>query len=131
MANHTLKLQIYSIGSIMYELVRGFPSFADKYYDGSSCLSRNKSGPIPGIPAFYEETMLQCWNIDPAKRPTARELETRFHEWFYAPNHKRSKQEQIDQSNEYLKKNSRNIQIIDLNRTLVTSTRIKCEFLRK
>ncbi|GES97248.1 kinase-like domain-containing protein [Rhizophagus clarus] len=130
---HTKASDIYSIGTIMYELARGFPPFADKDYDTKAVKALVRQGikpdPIPGIPTFYEETMLQCWNNDPAKRPTAMELETRFHEWFYAPNRERSIQEQIDQANEYLKKNPRNIHNIELDRTLVTSIRIEPEFM--
>ncbi|RHZ86645.1 hypothetical protein Glove_48g84 [Diversispora epigaea] len=72
---------IYSLGGIMYEMATGNQPFADQAHDTylmiDICNGVRPKVPdmmLNFIPKCYLDKMYQCWDDDPSKRPTAREL---------------------------------------------------------
>ena len=75
---NTKELDVYSVEMLMCEIFSGHPPFDDWTHDSDSILKmyeRLRSLLIsPGIPKGYAEIMEKCWNSDPIKRSTIREL---------------------------------------------------------
>jgi len=74
---NTKESDVYSIGMLMWELFSGYPPFDDKAHDHHLILDICKGlrPPIlPNMPEGYVEMMRKCWDDDPSKRPTIREL---------------------------------------------------------
>ena len=61
----------------MWELFSGYPPFNDRAHDYHLILDICKGlrPPIlPNMPKDYVEMMKKCWDDDPSKRPTIKEL---------------------------------------------------------
>ena len=74
---YTKKSDVYSIGIIMWELVTGKRPFSNEKHDSGLAISIIKGNRLPiskNIPSFYVETMKNCWNSDPDKRPDSSQL---------------------------------------------------------
>src|SRR5205085_7621303 len=83
---YTKESDIYSFGMIMWEYTTGRKPFHDRPHDHCLILDILK-GERPQItndtPEFYAELMKRCWNYNPKKRPTAREIFDCFREYKY------------------------------------------------
>jgi serine/threonine protein kinase len=81
----TKAADIYSLGIIMWELASGVPAFHNISHDFQLSLDICK-GIRPEIiegtmSAEYAELMKRCWDDDPIKRPTTKELKIIFGKW--------------------------------------------------
>ena len=62
---------------LMWEIFAGYPPFDGRAHN--HCLifdiCEGLRPPIlPGMPEDYVQMMQRCWDVDPSKRPTSREL---------------------------------------------------------
>ena len=74
---YTKESDVYSIGMLMWEIFSGCPPFDDKAHDCHLILDICKGLRPPilsNMPKEYVEMMQRCWDVDPSKRPTIREL---------------------------------------------------------
>ncbi|RHZ71335.1 hypothetical protein Glove_259g34 [Diversispora epigaea] len=72
---------IYSFGGIMYEVATGNQPFVDQAYDTYLMIDicNGVRPKVPDmmlnlIPKCYLDLLYQCWDDDPSKRPTTREV---------------------------------------------------------
>src|SRR4051812_48827132 len=82
---YTKAADIYSLGIIMWELTSGIPAFHNISHDFLLSLDICRGirpEIIEGTMPEYAELMKRCWDNDPKKRPTAKELEMIFIEWY-------------------------------------------------
>ncbi|RHZ77110.1 hypothetical protein Glove_185g49 [Diversispora epigaea] len=84
----TKKGDIYSFGGIMYEAATGNQPFSDQAHDTylmiDICNGVRPKVPdmmLNFIPKCYLDTMYQCWDDDPSKRPTTDELSDIIYLW--------------------------------------------------
>ena len=78
-SQNTKETDVYSIGMLMWEIFSGHPPFDDKAHDCHLILDICKGLRPPilsNMPKEYVEMMQRCWDVDPSKRPTIRELLT-------------------------------------------------------
>ncbi|KAG0273984.1 hypothetical protein BGZ95_010207 [Linnemannia exigua] len=71
------RCDIYSLGVLLWELTSGHGAFARVAQDvplAVSILNGKREQPVEGTPAGYQELYEQCWETDPAKRPTLEEV---------------------------------------------------------
>jgi serine/threonine protein kinase len=81
---YTKAADIYSFGIIMWEMTSGIPAYCDVPHDLNLCLNicrGDRPEIIKGTMPEYVELMKRCWDNDPEKRPTAKELANTFDEW--------------------------------------------------
>ncbi|GBB84515.1 hypothetical protein RclHR1_11090003 [Rhizophagus clarus] len=81
---YTKAADIYSLGIIMWELTSGVPAFHNISFDFQLSLDICKDirpEIIEGTMPEYVELMKRCWDTNPKKRPTAKELKWIFMEW--------------------------------------------------
>ena len=75
---HTKKSDVYSVGMLMWEIFAGCPPFDDRAHNHHLIFDICEKGlrpPIlPGIPEDYAQMMRKCWDMNPSKRPTMKEL---------------------------------------------------------
>ena len=85
---YTPASDIYSFSMIMWEFTSGVPPFNDRAHDFQLSLSICK-GERPEIientPQCYVDLMKRCWNEDPLKRPSAKEVKDIIIHWIYCP----------------------------------------------
>src|SRR5437763_3920007 len=81
---NTKESDVYSIGMLMWEIFTGRPPFDDRAHDHHLIFDISEKGlqpPIlPEMSDDYAQMMQKCWDMDPSKRPTIREL------WDFADN---------------------------------------------
>lgn len=69
---------IYSYGIIMWEVSSGKPAFCDIPHDftlaSNVCFNSLRPQIVNGTPPCYVELMQRCWDSDPRKRPTSKEI---------------------------------------------------------
>ncbi|RGB37317.1 kinase-like domain-containing protein [Rhizophagus diaphanus] len=101
--SYTPACDIYSLSMIMWELTSGVPPFNNRAHDIQLSLSICK-GERPEIientPQCYVDLMKKCWDEDPLKRPSSKELLDIIREWIFLP-----KKLKIEDINEKLKCN--------------------------
>ena len=76
---NTKESDVYSIGMLMWEIFSDCPPFNDRAHDCHLILDICKGLRPPilsNMPKEYVEMMQRCWDVDPSKRPTIRELLT-------------------------------------------------------
>ncbi len=68
---------IYSVGMLMWEIFAGQPPFDDRAHGFGLSLKiceGQRSPLLSNMPADYMQMMQKCWNVNPSKRPTIKEL---------------------------------------------------------
>ena len=61
----------------MWEIFSGHPPFDDRAHNHGlifDICEGLRPPTLPSMPVDYVEKMQKCWNTDPSKRPTIREL---------------------------------------------------------
>ena len=85
---YTPASDIYSFSMIMWEFTSGVPPFNDRAHNLQLSLSICK-GERPEIientPQCYVDLMKRCWNEDPLKRPSAKEVSNIIKGWIFCP----------------------------------------------
>ncbi len=76
---NTKQSDVYSVGMLMWEIFAGHPPFDDRSHDChlmfQICIHEGLRPPIlPNMPDDYAQMMRKCWDMDPYKRPTIREI---------------------------------------------------------
>ncbi|KAF0523845.1 kinase-like protein [Gigaspora margarita] len=62
---------------------------------------------IKGVPEFYKNLMISCWDNDPNNRPTIDEIVEIVKTWVYSPDEPSEEiKKEIERAEEILKKNS-------------------------
>src|SRR5205085_6114416 len=79
---NTKESDIYSVGMLLWEIFAGRPPLDDRAHDGYLILNIVLNGLRPpllsNMPSNYSQMMQRCWNADPSKRPTIKELRKFF-----------------------------------------------------
>jgi serine/threonine protein kinase len=94
---------IYSFSMIMWEFTSGVSPFNDRAHDLQLSLSicRDERPKInENTPQCYIDLMKKCWNKDPLKRPTSKEVLDIIKKWIFIP-----KKMEIKDINKELKSN--------------------------
>ncbi|EXX64478.1 Cdc15p [Rhizophagus irregularis DAOM 197198w] len=77
---------IYSLGMIMWELTTGCKPFVNVEHD-HHLVYKILDGERPNItedtPECYAELMKSCWDPDPKKRPSIKDIRLTFGRWIY------------------------------------------------
>ncbi|RGB41467.1 kinase-like domain-containing protein [Rhizophagus diaphanus] len=98
---YTPASDVYSFSMIMWEFTSGVPPFNGRAHDLQLSLSICK-GERPEIientPQCYVDLMKKCWDGDPLKRPSSKEVLNIIGEWIFLPYDKK-----IEDINEELK----------------------------
>ncbi|CAG8600341.1 7093_t:CDS:2 [Gigaspora margarita] len=80
--NYTSAADIYSFGTIMWQLTSRNVPFSDREYDielsREICYNGLRPQIIPGTPDSYKDMINRCWDADPLKRPDVYELSDFF-----------------------------------------------------
>ncbi|GBC31090.1 kinase-like domain-containing protein [Rhizophagus irregularis DAOM 181602=DAOM 197198] len=100
---YTPASDIYSFSMIMWEFTSGIPPFNDRAHDIQLSLSiceGERPEIIETTPQCYVDLMKKCWDEDPLKRPSSKEVSKIFNEWISLPYDKK-----IEDINEELKCN--------------------------
>jgi len=74
---NTKESDVYSIGMLMWEIFAGHPPFDDRDHGCHLIFDISKGlrpQILPSMPDDYAQMMQKCWDTDPSKRPTIREL---------------------------------------------------------
>ncbi|RGB34762.1 kinase-like domain-containing protein [Rhizophagus diaphanus] len=100
---YTPASDIYSFSMIMWEFTSGIPPFNNRAHDIQLSLSiceGERPEIIENTPQSYVDLMKKCWDGDPLKRPSSKEVSNIIHEWLFLPSGKK-----IEEINEELKCN--------------------------
>jgi serine/threonine protein kinase len=74
---NTKETDVYSVGMLMWEIFSGHPPFDDRAHDHYlifDICEGLRPPTLPKMPVDYVEMMQKCWDTDPSKRPTIRQL---------------------------------------------------------
>ncbi|GBC18988.2 kinase-like domain-containing protein [Rhizophagus irregularis DAOM 181602=DAOM 197198] len=86
--SYTPASDIYSFSMIMWEFTSGVPPFNNRAHDIQLSLSICK-GERPKIientPQCYVDLMKKCWNENPLKRPSSKEVLKIIEKWIFRP----------------------------------------------
>ncbi|CAB4412408.1 unnamed protein product [Rhizophagus irregularis] len=100
---YTPASDIYSFSMILWEFTSGIPPFNNRAHDIQLSLSiceGERPEIIENTPQCYVDLMKKCWDGDPLKRPSSKEVLNIIHEWIFLPSGKK-----IEDINEELKCN--------------------------
>jgi serine/threonine protein kinase len=81
---HSKASDVYAVGMIMWELSSGEPPFNNRSHNHHLIwdICNGVRPPIlESTPQCWVELMKQCWDDDPDKRPTAREVWVALTDW--------------------------------------------------
>ena len=85
-ATFSKESDIYSMGMIMWELTTGCKPFANDDHD-TNLIYKIIDGERPKItndtPECFTNLMKRCWDSDSSKRPSVKELEKNFRDWYW------------------------------------------------
>ncbi|GBC18286.2 kinase-like domain-containing protein [Rhizophagus irregularis DAOM 181602=DAOM 197198] len=79
---------IYSFSMIMWEFTSGIPPFNNRSHDIQLCLSiceGERPEIIENTPQCYVELMKKCWDENPLKRPSSKEVLNIIDKWIDTP----------------------------------------------
>ncbi|GBC05223.1 hypothetical protein RclHR1_06100003 [Rhizophagus clarus] len=79
---------IYSFSMIMWEFTSGATPFNNKAHDFQLALSiceGERPKIVENTPQCYVDLMKKCWNEDPSKRPSAKEVKNIIENWIFRP----------------------------------------------
>ncbi|RIA90821.1 kinase-like domain-containing protein [Glomus cerebriforme] len=82
---YTKAADVYSFGIIMWEFTSYQPPFCTRAYDIDLALEIHaglRPPVIKGTPECYIRLMKQCWDSNPANRPTAHSLADTLEKWY-------------------------------------------------
>ncbi|RGB37994.1 kinase-like domain-containing protein, partial [Rhizophagus diaphanus] len=100
---YTSASDMYSFSMIMWEFTSGIPPFNNRAHDIQLSLSiceGERPEIIENTPQCYVDLMKKCWDEDPLKRPSSKEVTKIILNWIYIPFDKN-----IEDINEELKCN--------------------------
>jgi serine/threonine protein kinase len=89
---YTLASDIYSFSMIMWEFTSGIPPFNNRAHDielSFSICKGERPKIIENTPQCYVNLMKKCWDKDPLKRPSSKEVLKIIEEWIYLPSSKK------------------------------------------
>ncbi|EXX54257.1 kinase-like domain-containing protein [Rhizophagus irregularis DAOM 181602=DAOM 197198] len=101
--SYTPASDIYSFSMIMWEFTSGIPPYNNRAHDIQLSLSiceGKRPEIIENTPQCYVDLMKKCWDKDPLKRPSSKEVLKIIYEWIFPPYGKK-----IEEINEELKCN--------------------------
>ena len=103
---YTQASDVYGFGIIAHELCTGFPPYHDISHDAFLAIRicqglRLKSN--YKIPQQILDKIQQCWDADPLKRPTAKELEKKVDQLYYSNSDDSEIYKQINEVEEFNK----------------------------
>ncbi|RGB29784.1 kinase-like domain-containing protein [Rhizophagus diaphanus] len=93
---------IYSFSMIMWEFTSGVPPFdgrPDDFQLSLSICEGERPEIIENTPQCYVNLMKKCWNEDPLKRPSSKEVLKIIEKWIILPD--KTKAEDIDEGLKY------------------------------
>ncbi|CAB5353551.1 unnamed protein product [Rhizophagus irregularis] len=99
--SYTPASDVYSFSMIMWEFTSGVPPFNDRAHDFKLSLSiceGERPEIIENTPQCYVDLMKKCWDGDPLKRPSSKEVLNIIGEWIFLPYDKK-----LEDINEELK----------------------------
>src|SRR5205085_10347071 len=77
-AKNTKESDVYSVGMLMWEIFAGHPPFDDRAHNHHLIFDICENGlrplTLPEMPEDYTQMMKKCWDMDPSKRLTMKEL---------------------------------------------------------
>jgi serine/threonine protein kinase len=80
---HTTAVDVFSFASILFEIVAGEPAFALSRFP-LPVLKKVTTGQMPAVPDkcgdFFQKLIRECWSLDPANRPTFKDILERLDE---------------------------------------------------
>ncbi|KAG9297467.1 hypothetical protein G9A89_020869 [Geosiphon pyriformis] len=78
---------IYAYGVLLWEISSGKPPFMNEnaHYVSNAVKNGKREEPVPLTPAKYTHLYQSCWQQDPNKRPTIREVMNKLNEIFFIP----------------------------------------------
>ncbi|RGB43421.1 kinase-like domain-containing protein [Rhizophagus diaphanus] len=101
---YTPASDIYNFSMIMWEFTSGIPPFNNRAHDdiqfSVSICKGERPEIIENTPQCYVDLMKKCWDEDPLKRPSSKEVSEIIKKWIYLPHDKK-----IEDINEELKCN--------------------------
>ncbi|POG79511.1 kinase-like domain-containing protein [Rhizophagus irregularis DAOM 181602=DAOM 197198] len=86
--SYTPASDIYSFSMIMWEFTSGIPPFNNRSHDIQLCLSiceGERPEIIENTPQCYVELMKKCWDENPLKRPSSKEVLNIIDKWIDTP----------------------------------------------
>jgi serine/threonine protein kinase len=76
--NHTEKVDVYSFGLLLFELLVGWPVFSHRMHElaiaQDTVNGRRPEIPKDCMPKFLKTLIRQCWGVRPERRPTFNEI---------------------------------------------------------
>ncbi|MFC0006667.1 serine/threonine-protein kinase [Micromonospora siamensis] len=73
---------VYALGALLYRALTGAPPFSVRTWEDARAVHARAAAPpplrVPGLPADLAALTLACLSPDPARRPVAAQLATRF-----------------------------------------------------
>ncbi|CAG8452510.1 14006_t:CDS:2 [Racocetra fulgida] len=81
---YTKASDVYSFSIVAWELITGYPPYHNIPHDSGLALQicRGKRPKIPSnVPKIMARLIEECWDADPKKRPTSKQLFTIINKW--------------------------------------------------
>ncbi|RUP51005.1 kinase-like domain-containing protein [Jimgerdemannia flammicorona] len=75
---YTTASDIYCLGTVIWQLITGVPPQETSAYAVHNRADKLREDPIPGAPDALMNIIKDCWNLDSAQRPSARQVVMRL-----------------------------------------------------